>query len=76
MPAGFAISANEFMPAGRPPRELADRTYQVSRWAELPRGGHFPAPGEPGLLTAEIRAFFRPVRGSGTGRRGPGAPPG
>lgn len=72
VPAGFAIFANEFVPAGRPPRELAERTYRVSRWAELPRGGHFPALEEPELLAGEIRAFFRPLRGSGPGQDGPG----
>jgi len=64
VPAGFAIFANELVPAGRPPRELAERTYQVTRWSELPRGGHFPALEEPQLLADEIRAFFRPLRGS------------
>ena len=64
VPAGFAIFANEFVPAGRPPRELAERTYQVTRWSELPRGGHFPALEEPQLLADEIRAFFRPLRGA------------
>ena len=64
VPAGFAMFANEFAPAGRPPRELAERTYQVARWSELPRGGHFPALEEPDTLAAEIRAFFRPLRGN------------
>ncbi len=62
VPAGFAIFANEYVPAGRPPRELAERYFTVHRWTELPRGGHFAALEEPGLLAAEIRAFFRPLR--------------
>jgi pimeloyl-ACP methyl ester carboxylesterase len=62
VPAGFAIFANEFVPAGRPPRELAERTYQVTRWSELPHGGHFAALEEPETLAEEIRAFFRPLR--------------
>ena len=64
VPAGFAIFANEFVSAGRPPRELAERTYQVTRWSELPPGGYFPALEEPEMLAGEIRAFFRPLRGS------------
>lgn len=63
-PAGFAIFANEFQPAGRPPRELAERTYNVTRWAEYPHGGHFPALEEPQVLADDIRQFFRPLRGS------------
>jgi pimeloyl-ACP methyl ester carboxylesterase len=62
-PAGFAIFANEFQPAERPPRELAERTYNVTHWAEYPRGGHFAALEEPQLLAADIRQFFRPLRG-------------
>jgi pimeloyl-ACP methyl ester carboxylesterase len=62
VPAGFAIFANEFVRPGRPPRELAERTYQVTRWSELSHGGHFPALEEPETLAQEIRAFFRPLR--------------
>lgn len=62
VPAGFAIFANEYVPAGSPPRELAERYFTVHRWTELPRGGHFAALEEPALLAAEIRAFFRPLR--------------
>jgi pimeloyl-ACP methyl ester carboxylesterase len=63
-PTGFAIFANEFRCPVRPPRELAERYYNVERWTELPRGGHFPALEEPELLAEEIRAFFRPLRGT------------
>lgn len=62
VPTGFAIFANDFCPPGRPPRELAERYYNVQRWTELPRGGHFPALEEPELLAHEIREFFRPFR--------------
>jgi pimeloyl-ACP methyl ester carboxylesterase len=61
-PAGFAIFDNDFQPAGRPPRELAERTYNVIQWTEYPRGGHFPALEEPQLLACDIRRFFRPLR--------------
>ncbi len=62
VPAGFAIFAHEFIPAGRPPRELAERYFTVTRWSELPRGGHFAALEEPALLAREIREFFGPLR--------------
>lgn len=61
-PAGFAIFANDFCPPGRPPRELAERYYNVRRWTEFERGGHFPALEEPELLARELREFFRPFR--------------
>jgi hypothetical protein len=28
----------------------------------MPRGGHFAAMEEPGLLVEDLRAFFRPLR--------------
>jgi hypothetical protein len=44
------------------PRSFAERCYQLTRWTEPPRGGHFPALEEPELLVEEIREFFRPLR--------------
>ena len=48
-----------------PPREWAERVYDVVRWSEMPRGGHFAAFEEPELLAEDIRDFFRPLRKSG-----------
>jgi pimeloyl-ACP methyl ester carboxylesterase len=45
-----------------PPREWGERSYNVQRWTEMPRGGHFAALEEPELLVEDIRAFFRPLR--------------
>ena len=44
------------------PREWAERVYNVQRWTEMPRGGHFAALEEPELLVEDLRAFFRPLR--------------
>ena len=44
------------------PREWAEAAYNNTRWTQLPRGGHFPAAEEPGLLAGEQREFFRPIR--------------
>jgi pimeloyl-ACP methyl ester carboxylesterase len=60
VPAGFTILAREL--GAPPPRELAERYYDLRRWTELPSGGHFPALEVPELLAAELRAFFRPFR--------------
>ncbi len=59
-PAGMAMFPQEI---AKPPREWAERSYDVRRWQEMPRGGHFAALEEPGLLAHEIREFFRPLRG-------------
>ncbi|WP_407572720.1 epoxide hydrolase family protein [Deinococcus altitudinis] len=45
-----------------PPRSWVERVYDVRRWTEMPRGGHFAAMEEPELLAADIRAAFRPLR--------------
>jgi hypothetical protein len=34
----------------------------VTRWSEMPRGGHFAAMEQPELLVDDVRAFFRRVR--------------
>jgi len=45
------------------PRAWAERFFNVERWTEMPRGGHFAAMEEPALLADDIRAFFGPLRG-------------
>lgn len=59
VPCGVALTTD---PVDRAPREWAERTYNVRRWTELSRGGHFLALEEPELLAEELRAFFRPLR--------------
>jgi len=45
-----------------PPRRWAEAQYNLTRWTEMPRGGHFAALEEPQLLADDIRAFFRTLR--------------
>jgi len=45
-----------------PPRPWVERGYNVQRWTEMPRGGHFAAAEEPELLAKDIRTFFRDLR--------------
>ncbi len=42
-----------------PPRSWTERIYNVTRYTEMPRGGHFAAHEEPELLADDITAFFR-----------------
>jgi pimeloyl-ACP methyl ester carboxylesterase len=44
------------------PRRWVEAQYNVTRWTEMPRGGHFAAMEEPTLLADDIRAFFRTLR--------------
>jgi hypothetical protein len=46
----------------KPPRQLAERYYNVTSWAEHATGGHFPAIAEPELLARTLRNAFRPMR--------------
>lgn len=59
VPAGFALFPKDLV---TPPREWADRFFNVQRWTEMPRGGHFAAAEEPELLAGEIRAMFGSLR--------------
>jgi microsomal epoxide hydrolase len=46
----------------RPPRSLAAPVFNLQRWTESPRGGHFAVLEEPEALAADLRAFFRDRR--------------
>ena len=59
VPTGCAIFPREIM---RPPRAWAEAAYNVTRWTEMPRGGHFAAFEQPELFIDDVRAFFRDVR--------------
>jgi pimeloyl-ACP methyl ester carboxylesterase len=58
VPTAMAVFANHFVREGTPPREWAERLYNVRRWTPMPSGGHFPAVEEPELLARDIAAFF------------------
>ncbi len=45
-----------------PPRRWVETRYNLRRWTEMPRGGHFAALEQPELLVEDIRAFFRDLR--------------
>ncbi|HEY2482347.1 MAG TPA: alpha/beta fold hydrolase [Caulobacteraceae bacterium] len=42
-----------------PPRSWAERAYNITRWTEPPRGGHFAAMEEPDLFVDDVRAWAR-----------------
>jgi microsomal epoxide hydrolase len=46
-----------------PPRSFAERAYNIVRWSEMPRGGHFAAMEEPELFVDEVRAWAREADG-------------
>ena len=60
IPAAFALFPRDI---SHPPQEWAQRFFNVQRWTEMPRGGHFAAMEEPELLAEDIRIWFRAFRG-------------
>ncbi|HKE69961.1 MAG TPA: epoxide hydrolase [Nocardioidaceae bacterium] len=58
VPTGIALFANQYLDDGSPPREWAERLYNVVRWTPMSTGAHFAAAEEPELMAADIAAFF------------------
>ena len=58
-PCGIVTLPREL---SQPPRSWAERAFNVVHWTSLPRGGHFAAMEQPGLLAEDIRVFFRRLR--------------
>ena len=59
MPVGVAAFPKEVL---RFPRSWAESRYNLVRWTDMPRGGHFAALEQPELLVDDVRAFFRTIR--------------
>jgi len=59
VPTACAVFPKEISIA---PRRWVEAQYNLTRWTEMPRGGHFAAWEEPQLLAEDIRAFFRGLR--------------
>ena len=60
VPTAMALFPAELL--SWPPRSYVERVYNISRWTEMPRGGHFAALEQPDLLVEDIRAFARTLR--------------
>lgn len=65
VPAAVSVFGGERVPFPKPPRELAERYFHLTAWAEHDGGGHFPAVAEPQLLAQTLRDVFRPFRTAG-----------
>ena len=58
-PLGVAVLPNDIVQSIRP---LAEQRYDIRRWTEYPRGGHFAALEVPDLFVADVTAFFQAAR--------------
>jgi pimeloyl-ACP methyl ester carboxylesterase len=61
-PTAIDIFGGEAVPFPKPPRDLAERYFNVVQWAEHDRGGHFPAVADPHLLAQCLNRAFWPYR--------------
>ena len=61
-PTAIDIFGGERVAFPKPPRDLAERYFNVVGWAEHDRGGHFPAVAEPHLLAQCLHRAFQPYR--------------
>ncbi len=55
-PAAFALFPKDI---SHPPKDFAERFFNVQRWTKMKRGGHFPALEQPDLLAADLHAFAK-----------------
>ena len=58
VPTALAVFPHERVYEGTPPREWAERLYDLRRYTRMPRGGHFAAAEAPELVAHDIRDFF------------------
>ena len=59
VPTGLAVFPEELSYA---PRAWSEARYNLVRWTEMPRGGHFAAMEQPELFIDDVRAFFAELR--------------
>ena len=59
LPTGVAAFPGELL---KPPRSWCEPVYNITRWTDMPRGGHFAAFEQPELFIDDLRAFFATVR--------------
>ncbi len=44
------------------PRSWAEASYNLQRWTEMPKGGHFAAMEQPELFVEDLRSFYAELR--------------
>ncbi|MCB0949001.1 MAG: alpha/beta fold hydrolase [Mycobacterium sp.] len=59
LPTGVASFPKEIL---RPPRHWCENNYNITRWTDMPRGGHFAAFEQPELFVEDVAGFFADFR--------------
>ena len=57
VPTAVALFPKEYLEWA--PRSYVERIYNIQRWTEMPKGGHFAALEQPDLLVKDIRDFAK-----------------
>ncbi|MGD1098182.1 MAG: epoxide hydrolase [Bryobacteraceae bacterium] len=61
VPTGYAAFPHE-MTNLAPVRSALERDFNLTRYTQMPKGGHFACFEQPQLFVADVRDFFRSVR--------------
>jgi len=59
LPTGVASFPKEIL---RSPRGWCEPNYHITRWTDMPRGGHFAAFEQPDLFVQDVGSFFEGFR--------------
>ncbi len=59
IPTAVALFPADILP---PPKDWAEQNLNITRWTEMPEGGHFTAMEDPLSLAEDIRSFYRQFR--------------
>jgi pimeloyl-ACP methyl ester carboxylesterase len=59
LPTGIASFPKEILKA---PRQWCEAGYNITRWTDMPRGGHFAAFEQPELFVDDVATFFDGIR--------------
>ena len=62
VPTAVAAYPHELVPIERIPRKLVEKYYNVVRFTEFPKGGHFAIYERAEEMADDLREFFRPLR--------------
>jgi hypothetical protein len=46
----------------KPPRSVLERNFNLVRFTQATKGGHFAFWEQPAAMTADVRQFYRPLR--------------
>ena len=73
VPTAVAVF-HQFIDDGTPPREWAERLYDIRRWTPMPRGGHFPSAQQTESSAAtsppsSTTSALRPARNDASNRQ-------